>query len=962
MVNRRLPGLISGLAALAFFVLGTSLFAQQLTGNIFGLVTDQDGARLPGVTVGLTGAGTPHSFTTDARGEFRFLNVPPGSRYTLTYELENFVKVTKTNVQVSVGVNTQANAVMRLARVEASVTVRGEAPLMETRKTGAIRTVNQVELQAIPTARDPWVVLQASGVQTDRLNIGGNQSGQQSNFIAKGSGRDQAVWNVDGVTITDMGALGASPAYYDFDSFEEMQFSTGGSDLSSATGGVQINLVTKRGTNDVHGSARVYLADDQWQSKNTPAEVTTPQGGNRVAEVLDYGIEAGGPLWQDRAWLWGAYGRNEIKLITIVGSADNTTLEGITGKLNLQLFEGTSITGFYNKDDKLKFGRDAGVFRPAETAYNQSGPAIIHKAEVSQVFSSRLFATGTYAYVAGGFGLTPAAGTAADAYNDTGGVWHNSYSYYRTQRPQHQAGTNGSFFFNTGPAGHELKFGFQYREAPVTSSSGWPGSQNVGYLDNAGNYARLTRGVTSGIFQEYYNAFVGDTMTLSNLTVNFGVRYDVQRGSPVGATVLENSLRPDLLPGFSAPGGQQAFEWEDFSPRFGATYAVGKDRKLLLKAGYARFVDQLGAGTIFHTNASPGVSFLEYGWTDGTGGARDNRVQLGEVDFSRLRNSSNLDPNNPTSVSVFNITDPGLESGKTDELIVGADYELMSDLVVGASYTYRTYKDPTWTNRIGLTRNDFVLVTDTGILNATGNGLTGTLANGQAYDIRGQVYRLRPGMTIPSGLELSNRPDYEITYNGVDFSLAKRLSNRWMARLNAGFGEGEQSNGFDGCVDPNNVLSTNNGANCPGNDIVARRSAGSGDFSNVFINARWQFNVAAMYELPWNFNIGMNLFGREGYPYPNWTVVNPADGLGNRTILIGRLDDQRHDNVYNLDLRLGKVVNVSVLQVTLAMDVFNVLNSDTVLQRNGRVNQSTYNQIFEIQAPRIVRLGARISF
>jgi hypothetical protein len=971
MVNRRLPDLILGFTALAILVLCAPVFGQQLTGNIFGVVTDQDGARLPGVTVTLTGAGQPQAFTTDDRGEFRFLNIPPGSRYTLTYDLDNFVRVTKTNVQVSVGGNTHANAAMRLAKVEASVTVRGEAPLMEPRKVGALRTVDQVELQSIPTARDPWVLLQASGVMVDRLNVGGNQSGQQSNFIAKGSGREQAVWNVDGVTITDMGALGASPAYYDFDSFEEMQFSTGGTDLSAATGGVQINLVTKRGTNDVHGSARVYLADDQWQSNNKPDEVTTPQGGNRVAEVLDYGIEAGGPIWKDRAWLWGAYGRNEIKLITIAGSADNTTLEGITGKLNLQLFEGTAITGFYNKDDKLKFGRDAGFFRPAETSYNQSGPAIIHKAEVSQVFSSRLFATATYAYVSGGFGLTPQAGTAVDAWNDASGVWHSSYSYYRTRRPQHQAGTNGSFFFNTGPAGHELKFGFQYRTAPVTSSSGWPGSQNVGYFDNqapppgatTGNYARLTRGVTSGISQEYYNAYVGDTLTLSNLTLNFGLRYDLQRGNPEGASVLENSLRPDLLPGFDAPAGEQAFEGEDFSPRVGATYAIGKDRKLLVKASYGRFPDQLGAGTIFHTNAAPGVSYLEYPWTDGTGGPRDNRVQLGELDFSIRRNFNNLDPNNPTAVSVFNQTDPDLESGQTDEIILGADYEILPDLVVGASYTYREYTDPTRTRLIGLSRADFVPVTSEAILNAPANGLTGTLANGQSYDIRNQLYRLRPGLTIPRGSVLENRPDYEITYNGVDFNLTKRLSNRWMARLNGGFGSGEQSVGFDACVDPNNVLNTTFGANCPvSEDIVARRSAGSGDFSGVFLHSRWQFNVAAMYELPWNFNVAMNLFGREGYPYPNWTVVNPADGLGARSVIIGNLDDQRHDDVYNLDLRLGKVVNVSVLQVTLSADIFNVLNEDTVLQRNGRVNQASYNTITEIQAPRIVRLGARISF
>ena len=57
----------------------------------------------------------------------------------------------------------------------------------------------------------------------DRVNIAGNESGQQSSFAAKGSARADAVWNLDGVNITDMAAIGASPSYFDYDAFEEIQ-------------------------------------------------------------------------------------------------------------------------------------------------------------------------------------------------------------------------------------------------------------------------------------------------------------------------------------------------------------------------------------------------------------------------------------------------------------------------------------------------------------------------------------------------------------------------------------------------------------------------------------------------------------------------------------------------------------------------------------------------------------------
>ncbi len=162
------------------------------------------------------------------------------------------------------------------------------------------------------------------GVQIDRVNVGGNESGQQCSYSARGSQADQNTWNVDGVTITDMSALGGSPTYYDFDSFEEMHASTGGSDVTAQAPGVQLNLVTKRGTNDIHGSARIFLADGDLQWNNITQEDidqgVSATGGNRINEVQDYGVEVGGPIVRDHVWLWGAYGRNQVNLLNVNGA------------------------------------------------------------------------------------------------------------------------------------------------------------------------------------------------------------------------------------------------------------------------------------------------------------------------------------------------------------------------------------------------------------------------------------------------------------------------------------------------------------------------------------------------------------------------------------------------------------------------------------------------------------------
>jgi len=300
---------------------------QAQSGNIYGKCVAEDGSVLPGVTVTLTGGGAPQTFTTDSRGEFRFLNLAPSDQYSVKLELQGFSIVEQKNVAVNLGKNTELRVGMKLSKVEAAVTVTGEAPLLDTRKVGTGATVNRVEMDMIPNARDPWVVMQTvPGVQVDRMNVGGNMSGQQSIFMAKGAQTTQGSWNLDGVTVSDMASGASSPTYWDFDSFQELQAVTGGSDPSIATAGVTINMVTKRGTNDIHGSARVFITDPKWQAHPTLTQEERAQSvlgngnfvGSQITGIQDYGIEVGGPILKDRLWLWGAYGRQQIDLAVAV--------------------------------------------------------------------------------------------------------------------------------------------------------------------------------------------------------------------------------------------------------------------------------------------------------------------------------------------------------------------------------------------------------------------------------------------------------------------------------------------------------------------------------------------------------------------------------------------------------------------------------------------------------------------
>ena len=93
------------------------------------------------------------------------------------------------------------------------VEVSSETPVVESKKQTVSTNVNLDELQNIPSARDPWSCSRPFPVVVDRVNVGGAESGQQSNYQAKGANPDQNTWNMDGIAITDMGSLGTSPTY-----------------------------------------------------------------------------------------------------------------------------------------------------------------------------------------------------------------------------------------------------------------------------------------------------------------------------------------------------------------------------------------------------------------------------------------------------------------------------------------------------------------------------------------------------------------------------------------------------------------------------------------------------------------------------------------------------------------------------------------------------------------------------
>ena len=249
------------------------------TGNVYGTALDAQENPVSGVTVTITGPGAAQVVNTDAKGGFHFLNLSPGA-YSVTLEQSGFGAVRR-DVTVVPGKNAVLSITLSVAGATEAITIAGDGAGLDNRTVETGATFGETELRQIPTVRTPWAVLQqVPGVLFPGVNVGGFVEGPRPVFVGKGSRPDQNSYELDGVPLS-LGAV--PPFFFDFDSLADIEVTTGGADPSLATPGVTLSLVTKRGTNEIRGSAR--------------ALDTSGVG-------WDYGVEAGGPLWRDRLWLW----------------------------------------------------------------------------------------------------------------------------------------------------------------------------------------------------------------------------------------------------------------------------------------------------------------------------------------------------------------------------------------------------------------------------------------------------------------------------------------------------------------------------------------------------------------------------------------------------------------------------------------------------------------------------------
>ena len=326
---------IRGFAAWTFSIvllsscMAPSAHAQGSFGSIAGTALDASGAVLPGVTVTLSNPGTiggNQVTVTDARGAYQFPRLVPG-RYTVKGELTGFRAVAVENVTVNAQATSRADLTMQVDQVQESVTVSGEAPLLDTTAVLNQTVMTREVLDLLPDTNNVWSIGRlVPAVIQNNIDVGGTGAFQQSTTSVHGSrGGSETNYLIDGMNIGSVSGDGGIQIYYDPFMFEQLAYQTGGVSAETSRGGFVYNMVTMTGTNRLAARSCSTATDDSLQFNNISADLRRElllgvpplalaanpdlQPGSKVLKMYDLGLSVNGPVLVDKLWFVGTLKR-----------------------------------------------------------------------------------------------------------------------------------------------------------------------------------------------------------------------------------------------------------------------------------------------------------------------------------------------------------------------------------------------------------------------------------------------------------------------------------------------------------------------------------------------------------------------------------------------------------------------------------------------------------------------------
>lgn len=883
------------LAFVVFIIVSPGVWAQT-SGSMRGEVKDAEGEALPGATVSISSEaliGKTRTTTTNELGVFRFPSLPVGT-YQVQATMEGFDSVSAQDVKINLGGTASVPLTMKMSAMSEAVHVEAETPLLDVNKAGLSTSYKKEVLEEIPTQRGMWDLMQQSpGVSVD---VGDSQSAR---VIAFGSNRQSNSWNIDGVDVTAP-ETGDAWWYVNPDVIEEIQVLGVGAPAEYGNfAGAALNVVTKKGGNDFHGTANYFFQSDSLTGVNVKLP-DSPFTFNRD-KYYDITGQIGGPLIKDRAWFFGA-----VEILR-----DASTTPGVDPnfapiqqsdkydvKVTTRLGQKHELTGFYH-NEIYEYPDTTSLFVAGSAAGNEIGTNPAWGSSFTSTLSESLLLEMNYSGWWSEDRYESQTGSLEDPFIDfdqnppvySGGL---TFPYdYITYR--HQGKAKATYYADKFlKSEHEFRFGVQYSYGHADTISGYGANgvynyQYYGYLYQIQQLPFHYGGIT-----KEWGVFADDTVHLNDkLTLNLGVRYDHNRGSIPDYQRLANGT-PSLSPvanwietGETIPGIDDYIKWDTVSPRLGLVWQPTGDGRSIIEGSFGVYYDHNVIGNWdVPPPGYPPIRTFQF------------NPDTGQFDIPIGEESTDVG---------FN---PDIKPPRTLQYAAGYEQQITSSSTVGVQYIYKDTKDLVGWEILGGTYEPFLFVDP-----FTGNQFTllNIIENPQ----------LRKGNSpgnFPGGEGLSYFQKYHgviLTYNtyisdrvsltgSYTWSRSEGLIPRMLSQVQFspfyGSREGD---------DPNNYINA--------------KGKLQGDRPHMF---RLQ---AVLFKLPWDLTASAAIDFATGRAHNRQVRVFDLD-QGNIEVIMEPGGSHRFSPTKIIDLSVGKRVNLGHgIRLRIDGQIYNLLNSDQEL-------------------------------
>jgi hypothetical protein len=579
----------------------------QSAATINGQVSDSQGALVPNAAITAVNSATGIKYTakTTSTGNYTIPNLPPGT-YDVSVAATSFASGESKGVKLNVGDQRDVSFKLGVAGGTETVEVTAQAPLIETTKTDVSTAVTDLDMQRLPTFAGSGGVsndyaqlaLTAPGVKSDTSTL-------TTDLIGPGAINNRGnLFNVDGANITDQLVSGRDGLGASVDEVQEFQVLTNNYNAEyGQAGGLIINVVTKSGTNSVHGDGHMYFRGRNLGASSPFYNIGLVQ--QQLAQGVanpdisgeprapfhrqEGGFTLGGPFIKDRLFWFGSFELTHQGFpLTLTPPSGNITLSQPTsdllysGKIDYKLSEKNLLNVRYSVERTLQDNvivQTSNAITPDDLTSAQNHEASLNAGFVSTInpnlvnearFVFFRFVTSTPDKTALPGVVHPNFISGANFCCPQGGL-QKRYQYV-----DNLTWTHGSHTFKTGTnisyyPWESLFPQFHFGQYVVNASN----------VPSSFTFAVGPGEVTSK--DNIYGVYFQDTWKLRhNLTVNYGVRYDFEAGAFKGGKI--NGASGSCLQGNGLISACSS-DGNNFQPRLGFTYAPWE--KTLFKASFA---------------------------------------------------------------------------------------------------------------------------------------------------------------------------------------------------------------------------------------------------------------------------------------------------------------------------------------------------------------------------------------